>query len=53
MFQKMIAVYSNPILQLQNKIPQCFKASNLLTFLVVTTENQTDLNVGKIKKEER
>lgn len=47
----MIVVYSKLILQLQNKNSHVFKASNLLTLLVVTTEDQDDLNVGKIKKE--
>jgi len=39
MLQKMTAVYSKSILQYRIKIPRVFKASNLLTFLVVTTEN--------------
>ena len=40
MLQKMIAVYPKPIATTESKFPSVFKASNLLTFLVVTSENQ-------------
>ena len=51
MFQKMITFTLNLFYNYKIKILQYFKASKLLTFLVVTTENQDWFKRWKNKKE--